>query len=53
MPNLLGVSERAIILAPVGRDSSLALMMLNEAGYSGIVATHLPIAVQDAVEVTL
>ncbi|WP_179178968.1 ATP-binding protein [Pseudomonas sivasensis] len=42
MPNLLGVSERAIILAPVGRDSSLALMMLNEAGYSGIVATHLP-----------
>ena len=34
--------ERAIILAPVGRDSSLALMMLNEAGYSGIVATHLP-----------
>ncbi|MGY4638491.1 signal transduction histidine kinase [Pseudomonas sp. TE24901] len=35
------VSERAIILAPLGRDSSLALMMLNEAGYSGIVANNL------------
>ena len=34
-------SERAIILAPMGRDGSLALMMLNEAGYSGIVATSL------------
>ncbi len=34
-------SERAIILAPLGRDGSLALMMLNEAGYSGIVATSL------------
>ncbi|MBE8593940.1 response regulator [Pseudomonas sp. MAFF 301449] len=42
MPTLPGISERAIILAPVGRDSSLALMMLNEAGYTGIVATHLP-----------
>ncbi|QHF45005.1 hybrid sensor histidine kinase/response regulator [Pseudomonas sp. S35] len=42
MPTLPGVSERAIILAPLGRDSSLALMMLNEAGYCGIVATHLP-----------
>ncbi|WP_259171704.1 ATP-binding protein [Pseudomonas sp. BIGb0164] len=35
------VSERAIILAPLGRDSTLALMMLNEAGYSGIVANNL------------
>lgn len=35
------VSERAIILAPLGRDSSLALMMLNEAGYSGIIAGDL------------
>ena len=35
------VSERAIILAPLGRDSSLALMMLNEAGYSGIIASDL------------
>ncbi|QOQ77270.1 response regulator [Pseudomonas poae] len=34
-------SERAIILAPLGRDGSLALKMLNEAGYSGIVATSL------------
>jgi len=34
-------SERAIILAPMGRDGSLALMMLNEAGYSGIVASNL------------
>ncbi len=42
MPKLSGVSERAIILAPLGRDSALALMMLKEAGYSGIVATHLP-----------
>ncbi|WP_460089758.1 ATP-binding protein [Pseudomonas sp. H2_D10] len=42
MPTLPGVSERAIILAPLGRDSALALQMLNEAGYSGIVATHLP-----------
>ncbi|KRP54465.1 ATP-binding protein [Pseudomonas poae] len=41
MNSLLPVSERAIILAPVGRDSSLALMMLNEAGYSGIVAANL------------
>ncbi len=35
------VSERAIILAPLGRDGSLALMMLKEAGYSGIVAANL------------
>lgn len=33
--------ERAIILAPLGRDSSLALMMLNEAGYQGVVAGSL------------
>ena len=36
------VSERAIVLAPMGRDGTLALMMLNEAGYSGIVASSLP-----------
>ena len=35
------VSERAIILAPLGRDSSLALMMLNEAGYGGVTADSL------------
>jgi signal transduction histidine kinase len=36
------VSERAIVLAPMGRDGTLALMMLNEAGYSGIVVSSLP-----------
>ncbi|MCF5081176.1 response regulator [Pseudomonas lactis] len=41
MPALSPVSERAIVLAPMGRDGSLALMMLNEAGYSGIVANSL------------
>ncbi|MBA1429785.1 MULTISPECIES: ATP-binding protein [Pseudomonas fluorescens group] len=41
MTSLSPVSERAIILAPLGRDSSLALMMLNEAGYQGVVAGTL------------
>ena len=41
MPSRPGVSERAIILAPLGRDGTLALMMLNEAGYNGIVASNL------------
>lgn len=41
MTGLSPVSERAIVLAPMGRDGSLALMMLNEAGYSGIVASDL------------
>ncbi|MGY2373077.1 ATP-binding protein [Pseudomonas sp. SDO524_S393] len=41
MSNLPPVSERAIVLAPLGRDSTLALMMLNEAGYHGIVADSL------------
>ncbi|WP_409035771.1 ATP-binding protein [Pseudomonas corrugata] len=35
------MSERAIILAPLGRDSQIALMMLNEAGFEGIVARDL------------
>ncbi len=35
------VSERAIILAPLGRDSALALQMLNEANYGGIIAGSL------------
>jgi signal transduction histidine kinase len=39
--SLSPVFERAIILAPLGRDSSLALMMLNEAGYQGVVASNL------------
>ncbi|EFQ63073.1 sensor histidine kinase/response regulator [Pseudomonas fluorescens WH6] len=42
MPHLTAFSERAIILAPLGRDGALALMMLKEAGYSGMVATSLP-----------
>ncbi|OYU09405.1 MAG: hybrid sensor histidine kinase/response regulator [Pseudomonas sp. PGPPP1] len=41
MTMLTPVSERAIILAPLGRDGSLALMMLNEAGYSGVVTPDL------------
>ena len=34
-------SERAIILAPLGRDSQIALMMLNEAGFEGLVTRDL------------
>ncbi|MCP1496025.1 signal transduction histidine kinase [Pseudomonas migulae] len=34
-------SERAIILAPLGRDSQIALMMLNEAGYDGVITCDL------------
>lgn len=41
MAGLSPVSERAIVLAPMGRDGALVLMMLNEAGYSGIIATSL------------
>jgi signal transduction histidine kinase len=39
--SLPAISERAIILAPLGRDSTLALMMLNEAGFSGIATPNL------------
>jgi len=39
--DLSPVSERAIVLAPMGRDGTLALMMLNEAGYSGVIASNL------------
>ena len=49
MTTLSPVSERAIVLAPMGRDGSLALMMLKEAGYSGVVASSLP-ALCEAVE---
>ncbi|MFL6607296.1 MAG: response regulator [Pseudomonas sp.] len=35
------LSERALILAPLGRDSQIALMILNEAGFSGLVCSHL------------
>lgn len=43
MTGLTPVSERAIILAPLGRDGSLALMMLKEAGYTGMVAANLSV----------
>nr|WP_218583241.1 ATP-binding protein [Pseudomonas atagonensis] len=35
------MSERALILAPLGRDSQIALMILNEAGYGGVIAADL------------
>jgi signal transduction histidine kinase/CheY-like chemotaxis protein len=34
-------SERAIILAPLGRDSQIALKLLNEAGVDGIIRRTL------------
>ncbi|ONH51057.1 His Kinase A (phospho-acceptor) domain-containing protein [Pseudomonas cedrina] len=41
MPTRSLASERALILAPLGRDSSLAQMMLGEAGYVGVIADNL------------
>lgn len=41
MSSISPASERAIILAPLGRDSTLALIMLNEAGYSGVISASL------------
>ena len=38
---LEATSERAIILAPLGRDSQIALMMLNEAGYDGVIVRDM------------
>lgn len=35
------LSERAIILAPRGRDSQIALRILNEAGYPATAAADL------------
>jgi len=35
------LSERALILAPLGRDSQIALMILKEAGFHGLVCDHL------------
>jgi len=35
------LSERALILAPMGRDSQIALMILNEAGYGGMITPDL------------
>ncbi|MGY2188313.1 Blue-light-activated protein [compost metagenome] len=34
-------SERAIILAPLGRDSQIALMLLKEAGFDGVISADL------------
>jgi signal transduction histidine kinase/CheY-like chemotaxis protein len=42
MTALAATSERAIILAPLGRDSQIALMMLNEAGYAGVISRDMP-----------
>lgn len=41
MTILEATSERAIILAPLGRDSQIALMMLKEAGYDGVIARDM------------
>ncbi|MGN8275801.1 response regulator [Pseudomonas sp. SMN5] len=35
------LSERALILAPLGRDSLIALKILNEAGFAGLICQHL------------
>jgi len=35
------LAERVLILAPMGRDSQIALMILNEAGYGGLIAPDL------------
>ncbi|KIP90817.1 response regulator [Pseudomonas sp. HN2] len=35
------LAERVLILAPMGRDSQIALMILNEAGYGGLSAPDL------------
>ena len=37
----VALAERALILAPLGRDSQIALMILNEAGYAGLVTADL------------
>jgi signal transduction histidine kinase len=39
--NVQATSERAIILAPLGRDSQIALMMLNQAGFDGVTCGDL------------
>jgi len=36
-----GTSERAIILAPLGRDSQIALTLLKEAGFDGVIARDI------------
>ncbi|WPN44468.1 MULTISPECIES: response regulator [unclassified Pseudomonas] len=41
MTAVQATSERAIILAPLGRDSQIALMMLKEAGFDGVISGDL------------
>ena len=41
MTGSVPLAERALILAPVGRDSQIALMILNEAGYDGLITPNL------------
>ena len=41
MTSMEATSERAIILAPLGRDSQIALTLLREAGYDGIITRDL------------
>ncbi|MGZ9738709.1 response regulator [Pseudomonas sp. GNP012] len=42
MTAVLATPERTLILAPRGRDSQIALMMLNEAGFHGVISQDLP-----------
>nr|WP_251030689.1 MULTISPECIES: response regulator [Pseudomonas] len=35
------LSERALILAPLGRDGQIALSLLNEAGFPGLICSHM------------
>ncbi|MCP1418961.1 signal transduction histidine kinase [Pseudomonas laurylsulfativorans] len=42
MTALQATPERTLILAPRGRDSQIALMMLNEAGFHGAICRDLP-----------
>ena len=35
------LAERALILAPLGRDSQIALRLLNQAGYDGLITQGL------------
>ena len=41
MTAIEATSERAIILAPLGRDGQIALMLLREAGFDGVVCVGL------------
>ncbi|WP_223453887.1 MULTISPECIES: ATP-binding protein [unclassified Pseudomonas] len=42
MKAVQATSERAIILAPRGRDGQMTLMMLKKAGFHGVVSRDLP-----------